>query len=258
MLHPDQLELLNRLVADGATIHTAPVAELEQTRSASNAIIIAVVAGFILFSLTRGNGGDGNGGNGNGGNGGNAGEVMNLAITLEQPIDKKPLEGAGLTRVVFDYKGPAQRLVPAWGIKPDAGFFTRFNNGDNLIRRPFQAWGHTSIDVLAANVFTRQTRNYSPRSASAVIPDPAVTQTNMAGDTVGMNFGNADVWFWIASQNLMNADTGGGEKIVKERNIVGGVQNAADVFNILRPIVVTGDVRNATFTFANSLFKLGL
>lgn len=254
MLQADQLELLNRLVADGATIHTAPVAELEQTRSASNAIIIAVVAGFILFTLTSGR----NGGNGNGGNG-EGGSVMNLAITLEQPIDKKPLEGAGLTRVVFDYKGPAQRLVPAWGIKPDAGFFTRFNNGDNLIHRPFQAWGHTSVNVPALNVFTRQSFSFSPRSASAVIPDPDVTQTNRAGSTVGMNFGNADVWFWITSQNLMNADTGGGEKIVKERNILGGVQNAADVFNILRPVtVVTPDVRNATFTFANSLFKLGL
>ena len=255
MLQADQLELLNRLVAEGVEIHTAPVAELEQ-KNATNAIIIAVVAGVILFALT----GRAQGDNGNGDPPANGtGEVKNLAITLEQPINKRPLEGAGLTRVVFDYKGPAQRLVPAWGIKPDAGFFTRFNNGDNLINRPFQAWGHTSIDVPALNVFTRQSKTYSPRSASAVIPDPAVTQTNRVGTTVGMNFGNADVWFWIASQNLMNADTTGpGERIVRERNILGGVQNAADVFNILRPAAATQDVRNASFTFANSLFKLGL
>lgn len=207
------------------------VATMEQR---GGGIAVAVVAGLILWSLTRrppsaeaqpapqptfGEGA--------------VGEVRNLAIDVSNPIDKAPGSIVGVTGVAFDYKGPAQDIWVVWGIKPAGGLFgINFDNGAHLIERPVRAWAQASFPVPASANFTRLRPNFSGARANIAIPDPGVPQFGRDGGAAGLNFGTADVWIWMVSGAAMAGAPDFRSALTLEQNIL-VIDTDADVFAII-------------------------
>lgn len=198
----------------------------------------AILAGLVLFVITRQRGAAAPAPEPVTGGVNAVGEVRNLAIAVSNPLDKSPGSIVGISSVAFDYRGPAQQVFVAWGIKPEGRLFgINFDNGAHLIERPVRAWSQLGISVPASGDFMRVAPGFTGTRANIAIPDPGVPQFGRDGGSVGLNFGTADVWIWIVSGAAVAGAVTGQEfrtKLTAETNIL-VLSTDADVFRILEP-----------------------
>ena len=240
--------------ADGLV--TPETARHEQT-GGNQGLVALIIGGLALAFVLRQTGLDGDGEQPGPGNGTGGAEVRNLGVDFggggaasqaqagfaARQIDVEPLSIHGLTGYTFQYRGPANTLQLGWGIKPDVGFFgANWNNGGNLIQRPFRAWNSINVPVSASVDFATFQQNFvGGTQASIAIPDPAVQQINRAGDNVGLNFGSADVWVWLAVATTQL------QGLMESNQLV--IDTDANVFNILAPSIpsAAGQALNVVF-----------
>lgn len=229
-------------------------------RGGMQGVAFAVIAGLILFGITRRQPmeeapapeeGVGVGGaqarNLNVGfveAGVEAGQGINglQGFTLAGQLSVDPGDVRGLRGYSFQYRGPANNLRLGWGIKPDLGFFgANFNNGDNLIARPSTGWGTIAINVNASADFVTYEAVFFGPNAAISIPDPAFQQINRVGDNVGLNYGSTDVWVWLAVANTHEESTIENNQLVLDTD--------ANVFDIRQPAQPSAAGQQLTVTF---------
>jgi len=130
------------------------------------------------------------------------GEVKDLAVVATNQIAKLPGDVVGVTRISFQYKGPMQTLFFGWGLETQGGFLgtgAAFESGDNLIASPQRAWAFHMVGVKASTTFAPYSFAFTEPVASYLMPDPRVAQFGRDGRSLGIKFGEQDMWTWLAS-----------------------------------------------------------
>ncbi len=222
----------------------------QQQKGQITGVTLLVVAGVIVWALTRR--GEATAAPAPEAGPTGSGEIGNLSLDITNPIDKLPGDVTGIARVDFTYRGPAQELIVGWGIKPSGNIFgINYDNGDHLIASPRRAWGKTlvgAINVPASQEFKSYFADFTAQiQATFQVPDPTVTQFGRNGSSVGLNFGGADAWVWVASGALVDAEINPFDPnsediaVTAERNIL-KVISPGNVINILQR---TGEIADA-------------